>query len=103
MNGARKYHPEWGNPITKEHTWYAIADKWILAQKAWNTQDTTHRPHEAQEEERPKCGYFDPYWKVNQNTHGSQPTNRLSIGSPMEQLEKGPKELKIFAAMQEEQ
>ena len=27
------YHPEWGNPITKEHTWYALTDKWTLAQK----------------------------------------------------------------------
>jgi hypothetical protein len=27
------YHPEWGNPIIKEHTWYALTDKWILAQK----------------------------------------------------------------------
>jgi hypothetical protein len=26
-------HPEWGNPITKEVTWYALTDKWILAQK----------------------------------------------------------------------
>ena len=25
----KKYHP---NPITKEHTWYALIDKWILAQ-----------------------------------------------------------------------
>ena len=33
MNGTRKYHPEWGNPITKEHTWYALTGKWILAQK----------------------------------------------------------------------
>jgi hypothetical protein len=33
MDGTRKYHPEWGNPITKEHTWYAFTDKWILAQK----------------------------------------------------------------------
>jgi hypothetical protein len=24
---------EWGNPIAKEHTWYARIDKWILAQK----------------------------------------------------------------------
>jgi hypothetical protein len=22
-----KYHPEWGNPVTKEHTWYALTDK----------------------------------------------------------------------------
>jgi len=28
-------HPEWGNPITKEHTWYALTDKWMLAQKLW--------------------------------------------------------------------
>ena len=38
---------------------------------------------------------------MDQNTHGSQPTNRLKIVSPMEQLEKGPKELKRFAALQE--
>ena len=29
--------------------------------------------------------------------HGSQPTNGLSIGSPMEELEKELKELKVFA------
>jgi hypothetical protein len=33
MDGTRKYHPELGNPITKEHTWYTLTDKWILAQK----------------------------------------------------------------------
>jgi hypothetical protein len=33
MDGIRKYHPERGNPITKEHTCYALTDKWILAQK----------------------------------------------------------------------
>jgi hypothetical protein len=32
-DGTRKYHPEWGKPITKEHTWYKLIDKWILAQK----------------------------------------------------------------------
>jgi hypothetical protein len=32
MDGTRKYHPDLGNPITKEHTWYALTDKWILAQ-----------------------------------------------------------------------
>ena len=25
--------PECGNPVTKEHTWYALIGKWILAQK----------------------------------------------------------------------
>ena len=33
MDGTRKYHPEWGNPVTKEHTWYALTDKWILDHK----------------------------------------------------------------------
>ena len=33
-----------------------ISDKWIP--KAQNNQDTIHRPHEAQEEGRTKCGYF---------------------------------------------
>jgi hypothetical protein len=32
MDRAKKY-PEWGNLITKEHTWYPLTDKWILAQK----------------------------------------------------------------------
>ena len=33
MDASGGYHPEWGNPITKEHTWYALTGKWILAQK----------------------------------------------------------------------
>ena len=33
MNGSGGYHPEWGNPIIKELTWYPLTDKWILAQK----------------------------------------------------------------------
>jgi hypothetical protein len=32
MEGTRKYHPEWGNLDPKEHTWYVLTDKWILAQ-----------------------------------------------------------------------
>ena len=61
MNGSGGYHPECGNPITKEHTWYALTDKWILiSPEAWNTQDPIHRPHETQEEGRSKCRYFDP-------------------------------------------
>ena len=32
MDVSGGYHPEWGNPITKEATWYALTDKWILAQ-----------------------------------------------------------------------
>jgi hypothetical protein len=33
MDGSGGYHPEGGNPITKVHTWYALTDKLILAQK----------------------------------------------------------------------
>jgi hypothetical protein len=33
MDGTRKYHPEWDNPVTKEHTWYVLIDEWIVAQK----------------------------------------------------------------------
>ena len=49
MDGTIKYNPGYGKPITREHTWYGLTDKWIL------TQDTIHNPHEAQEEGRPKC------------------------------------------------
>jgi hypothetical protein len=33
MYGSGGYHPEWGNQITKDHTWYGLTDKWILAQR----------------------------------------------------------------------
>jgi hypothetical protein len=33
MDGSGEYHSKWGNKITKEHTWYALTDKWILVQK----------------------------------------------------------------------
>jgi hypothetical protein len=29
MDGTRKYYPEWGNPVTKEHTEYVHTDKWV--------------------------------------------------------------------------
>jgi len=32
MDGTENYHPEWGNPITGKDTWYALIDKWLLAQ-----------------------------------------------------------------------
>ena len=32
MVGTGKYHPECANPITERHTWYALIDKWLLAQ-----------------------------------------------------------------------
>ena len=33
MDETRKYHSERGNPVTKEHTWYVLTDKWVLAPK----------------------------------------------------------------------
>ena len=33
MDGTWAYHPEWGNQITKYHTWCVLTDKWILAEK----------------------------------------------------------------------
>jgi hypothetical protein len=44
------------NSVTKEHTWYVLTDKWILGKSV----DTTHGPHEAQEERRPKNGCCRP-------------------------------------------
>ena len=44
MDVSGGYHPEWGKPVTKEVTWYALTDKWILAQKLrilkYNLQNT---------------------------------------------------------------
>jgi hypothetical protein len=33
MDASGGYLPEWGNPTTKELSWYALTDKWVLAQK----------------------------------------------------------------------
>ena len=33
MGEIRKYHPEQGNPVTKENSRFPLTDKWILAQK----------------------------------------------------------------------
>jgi len=63
MDRTRKCHLEWGNLVTKEHTWYALIDKWILAQKLGTPKKKSHRSYEAQEEGRPKCGYFIPVSK----------------------------------------
>jgi hypothetical protein len=30
MNGTED-HPEWGNPVFKEHKWHVLTDKWLLA------------------------------------------------------------------------
>jgi hypothetical protein len=40
MDGTRKYHPELGNSDPKRHAWYVLTNKWILAKKVQNTQET---------------------------------------------------------------
>jgi hypothetical protein len=50
-----------------------------ISPKAWNTQNTIHRPYEAQEEERPKCGYFSPSEKGEQNAHGRKYGDKVWI------------------------
>jgi hypothetical protein len=32
MDGIRKYHLVWHNPVSKEHTCYALNDEWIIVQ-----------------------------------------------------------------------
>jgi hypothetical protein len=49
MNGTRKFHPERGNSTTKEHTWYVLTDKWILAQKLRTPKIC--KPHETHEDQ----------------------------------------------------
>ena len=53
MDGPGGHHPEWGNPITKELTWYVLIDKWIFAQKLRipKIQDTIWKTHETQEDQ----------------------------------------------------
>ena len=52
MVGSGKYHPKRGNTITKEYTWNAIIDKWILiSPEALNTEDTISISNDSHEEE----------------------------------------------------
>ena len=58
-NDFMKFLGKWmelENIILSEHTWNALTDKWILAQKI-----RIHRPHKVQEEGRPTCGCFSPF------------------------------------------
>ena len=53
MDGTRRCHPERGNPVTKEHIWYALTDKWILSQKLKinKLQFTDHRKLKKKEDQ----------------------------------------------------
>jgi hypothetical protein len=33
LMGSRKYHPERGNSVTNDNTWYSLTDKWILGKE----------------------------------------------------------------------
>ena len=53
MVGTGKYNPKRGNAITKEYTWNAITDKWILiSPEALNTEDTISISNDSHEEGR---------------------------------------------------
>jgi hypothetical protein len=48
---SRKYHTERGNSDPKEHAWYVLTKKWILAKKkkkkkVQNPQDSVYRTQE---------------------------------------------------------
>jgi hypothetical protein len=33
MDESRKYHPECGNSVTKDYTWYVLTGKWVLGKQ----------------------------------------------------------------------
>jgi hypothetical protein len=43
--------------------WYILTNKWILAKKVQNTQDTVHKTQKGQQAEGPKWGYLSPTWE----------------------------------------
>ena len=59
MDRTRKYHPECGIPITKEHKWYVVTDKWILGQKLQVTK-IQFRDHMKLKKKEDQCGCFGP-------------------------------------------
>jgi hypothetical protein len=63
-----KYHPEQSNPVTKAHTWCALTDKWILAQKLRipKTQFTDHMMLKKKEDQSVDVSVL----LRRENTHG---------------------------------
>jgi hypothetical protein len=57
MDETRKYDPEWGNWDPKGHAWYVFSNKWILAKKVQNTQNT-----ELKKVNKPKTQVLNPTW-----------------------------------------
>ena len=51
MDGTGIHHPKQGNTITKEFTWIAVLEKWILIRpEALNTEDTISISNDSHEE-----------------------------------------------------
>ena len=63
------YHPEWGNPITKEVIRYALTDKRILAQKhrTPKIQLLKHKKIKKKEDQHVDTSFLP---RIEQNTHG---------------------------------
>jgi hypothetical protein len=86
MDGTRKYHLESGNPITKEHTWYTLTDKWILTQKLGipKIQSTDHMKLKKKEDQSMdtsvllRRGNEIPMERVTETKCGAE-TERMTI------------------------
>jgi hypothetical protein len=65
MNGTRKYHPQCGSPVRKEHTWYVLTDKWILRKKLGIPTIQLMDHMKFKKKEDPKCGCFSLTQKGN--------------------------------------
>jgi hypothetical protein len=69
MDVSGGYHLEWGNPITKENTWFAPTDKWILALglRIPNIEFSKHMKLKKKEDQHVVTL---PLLGMEQNTHG---------------------------------
>jgi hypothetical protein len=81
MDGTRKYF-EWGYPVIKEHIWYVLIDKWILAQKLRipKIQLTDHMKLKKKEDFRPSSEGGRKYsWEVERRER-KEKRGRISNG-----------------------
>ena len=71
MDETRKYQPKGGNPVTKEHIWYVLTDKWILAQNLGipKIQPTNHMELKKKKDQSVDDYTFFPTYKREQNNH----------------------------------
>jgi hypothetical protein len=59
------------NSDLKGYAWYVLTNKWILAKKVQNTQDTIHRIQGLQAEGL-KWGCLNPTWEGGESNHGGE-------------------------------